>query len=368
MNIGIDGYEANVANKVGIGRYAFELIWALYRLETMDSFTIFLPKKKMSDFPPERKRWRYCIIDSSFFWTYYRLPQALRHEQLDVFFSPTHYIPLFTSIPRVFSIMDLSYIHFPSMFRAKDLIQLQVGTRYSVKAAKRIITISNFSKNAIIKQYGISESKITVTYPGFNRSLFNIDIAQKSIQAIQSKYKIAEDYIVYIGTLQPRKNIVRLVDAFSNMEKRKVKLFIVGKKGWLYKEMFNKIKENKLTERIIFTDFVPDVDLASLLAGSMCFVLPSLYEGFGIPAVEALACGVPVVVSNTSSLPEVVGEAGILVDPLDVKSIQTGIEKAISLSPKKRDTIVHNGLQHIKQFDWCICAKKTLQTLKEAAV
>lgn len=365
MRIGIDGYEANVIQRVGIGRFAYELLWALYRLNTKHEIIIFIPNGKIADLPRERTNWQYRIVKSRRLWTFVSLPKALHKENLDIFFSPTHYVPLFSRIPRVFSIMDLSFIHFPKLFRKKDLHQLRLGTQYSAKVGKGIVTISNFSKDAIIKQYKAPSKSVVVAYPGFDHKVFNTKASAAQIKGVHKRFGITNDYIIYVGTLQPRKNIVRLLNAFQQLEDKKVKLLIVGKKGWLYSEFFEKVKKWKLSDRILFTNFVSDTDLALLLRGAKCFVLPSLYEGFGIPAVEAMACGVPVVVSNISSLPEIVGDAGIYVNPYESKYIASGLNQALSLSDAQRKAMIHKGLAQIQKFSWETCASTALEIIEK---
>ncbi len=366
MKIGIDAYEANVVQRVGIGRYAFELINALYQLKTAHEFVLFVPNKKATDLPASRKGWEYREVKNARLWTYVSLPLALGKEACDVVFSPTHYVPFFTSVPRVFSLMDLSYIYFPELFRLKDRFKLRFGTRHSVSVAKRICTISAFSKNAIMNYYGVSGNQISVTYPGIDHDLFFLQVDKKKIKEVQSKYAIDNGYILFVGTLQPRKNIVRLLEAFKKLNRNTLKLLIIGKKGWLYNIFFEKAEELGLNGKVVFTDFVDDRELALLYSGAVCLVLPSLYEGFGIPAIEAMASGVPVVVSNVSSLPEIVGDAGILVDPYSVESITGGIEKVLAFSSKEREMLVKKGFVQSKRFNWVDCAKNTIQCLEEA--
>jgi len=364
MKIGIDGYEANIAQRVGIGRFAFEVLWAMHRMDLEHRITVFIPNEKIPDLPPKKQNWEYRVISNRRLWTFTSLPKALQAENMNVFFSPTHYVPLFSKVPRVFSIMDLSFLRFPDLFRKKDLYQLRLGTSHSAKVAKKIITISQFSKDAIMEQYNISANRVTVAYPGFNSDIFNNKIATKKIRKVLSGYGVKDRYILYVGTLQPRKNIVRLLNAFQHLEDKAIKLLIVGKKGWLYKEFFEKIKKWKLADRILFTNFVSDGDLAALFAGAQCFVLPSLYEGFGIPVIEAMACGTPVVVSNVSSLPEVVGNAGIYVNPLESKHIAKGLTAALEMSEDQRSSLLDKGYKQIEKFSWEKCAEKIIETLE----
>ena len=359
MNIGIDGYEANVGDRVGIGRYAHEILLNLYPLTQKHTVTVYLPSPPKKDLPPERHNWRYKVVGPAKLWTFIGLPIAIRRDHQDVFFSPTHYIPRFTSVPRVMSIMDLSYLKFPKLFKSKDLFQLRNWTVYSVAHAAKIFTISRASKNDIIKEYHVPESKVVVTYPGFS---------MKPVSSV----KTDKNYILSVGTIQPRKNYTRLIEAFSLFLKENkqkfsdLKLIIIGKKGWLYEDIFAAPKKYGVEASVKFLDFVPDSDLQGYYKNALCFALPSLYEGFGLPVVEAMAYKCPVVVSNVSSLPEIAGDAAVYVDPLDVESIKKGLLTAV----RQRNLIqgknrVNAGLTQIKKFTWEKAAAQTLAVLEK---
>ncbi len=385
MIIAIDGYEANVAERVGIGRYAYEILRHLYvlisqhsALSTQHSFRVYLPSRPLSDLPQETSWWKYRVAGPRKFWTFVGLPLALLRDQppAAVVVSPTHYIPRFLGVPRVMAIMDLSYLRYPEMFRAKDLHQLVHWTAYSVRHARKILTISKFSKNAIIEAYGVPRDMVVVTYPGVT---MESKVSAKGgpasgwksqISNVKKRYVLSEHYILSVGTVQPRKNYVRLIEAFSRLvrEYPKLELVIVGKKGWLYEETKEAPKRFGVADRVKFLEFVPDNDLPAVYEGAICLALPSLYEGFGLPVLEAIAHRCPVVVSNTSSLPEIAGPAGIYVNPDDVVSIAQGLEQAVREhgSKAERDRI-KRGLAHIKKFSWEKSAKKVLEILTEVA-
>lgn len=370
MIIGIDGYEANVSNRVGVGRYAFEILTHLYNLlkkRTEIEVSVYLPDNPMPEMPPERTNWHYRVAGPKKLWTFFGLPLAIAEgKHPDVFFSPTHYVPRFVRTPRVFSVMDLSYLVYPEMFKAKDLHQLVNWTKYSVRFAAKILTISEFSKNAIIKAYKVPENRVIVTYPGMNKVL-----KTKAID-LEKKYGLSRNYILSVGTLQPRKNFVRLIEAFSRVVKDAenkypgISLVIVGKKGWLFEEILKAPKKFGVEDKVKFLDFVPDEDLPSLYSQALCFALPSLYEGFGLPVLEAMAYKTPVVVSDSSSLPEIAGRAGIYVEPENVDSIAEGLTKAL----KEKETAAEKsriwlGLAQMKKFSWEKAAQETLNVLEE---
>lgn len=378
MLIGIDANEANVARRVGINQYAFGLLHALHQLKTPHQFVIYLKSQPLADLPAAKRGWSYRVIPFPKFWTQTRLPFDLyiHRPHPDVFFSLTHYAPRWSPLPTVIAIMDLGFLQSPEQFTPKDFNQLKSWTEYSAKQAKRIITISQFSKNDIIKYYNRSPEDITVTSPGYDQEIFR----PTRNPTILKKYGIREPYFFFLGSLKPSKNVEGLIRAFAEFltqysslnpspklgegnQKGGVVLVISGKKAWLYDQIFALVKRLKLGDRVIFTDFVEDKEVPVLMTHAAAFVLPSFFEGFGIPVLEAMACGTPVVVSNVASLPEVAGPAGIFIHPHDPASIAAGL--SIAISPQ-RQKFVAAGLKRVKLFSWANCAQATLSCLQTA--
>ncbi|MDD5074180.1 MAG: glycosyltransferase family 1 protein, partial [Candidatus Shapirobacteria bacterium] len=296
------------------------------------------------------------------------LPVKLLFEKNkpDVFFSPAHYAPRLCPTKNVVAIHDLAYLTHPKEFKKRDRQQLISWTKYSIKQAKKIIAVSQNTKNDLIKFYQLPEEKVAVIYNGFDRNRFHTNLAKSSSQKIEEKYQIEGDYLVYLGTLQPRKNLESLIRALPEIisQHPKIKLVVIGKKGWLYSSIFSLVENLELEKNIVFTGFVPDEEVPFLIAGARVFILPSLYEGFGITVLEAMACGVPVVVSKVSSLPEVVGEAGLYIDnPKNYAQIAQQVNKILS-SEKLAEELVKKGLAQTKQFSWEKCAKETLEEIK----
>lgn len=370
MNIAIDGYEANVPQRLGSSQVAFELINNLAKIDKSNDYTVLLPDAPLSDLPALREGWNYKILKPKKFWTKLVLPWALytASPKPDVVFSPTHYIPRFSPSKRVVTVFDLAFLRFPQAFTKKDLWQLKTGTAYSIKNADHIITISQSTKKDIVEAHGVETKKITVAYPGFNPEIFYPITERDQVDKVLSKYDITGDYIIYIGTVQPRKNLTRLMEAVAKIEG--LKLVIVGKtsgpgrQGWMFVETLQKPRELGVESRVIFTGYVPQQDLPYLLAGAYCYVLPSLWEGFGIPVVEAMACGTPVIVSNVSSLPEVAGNAGLLVDPYCVDQIEQAIRAIIS-DKKLRAKKSKEAVIQAKKFSWEKMAKTVIRVLGE---
>lgn len=374
MNIFIDGYEANTENRVGIGRYSYELLCGMYRLmqkrmnNTDIRVTVCVPSSPRDDLPKETDWWKYVVLHPQKLWTFFALPiyVGLHATKKDICFSPTHYVPRFVPIKRVFSIMDLSYLEYPDLFLPKDLHQLTHWTKYSATVANAVLTISKYSADAIIKQYAIDKDHVFVTYPGMSTlatsGYGNVDLCKK--------YGIAKHFILAVGTIQPRKNYIRLIEAFklfleSNRQKfGKIELVIIGKKGWMYDDILNAPLKMGIDKSVKFLDFIPDSELPVFYKNALCFALPSLYEGFGLPPLEAMTYGTPVVVSNVSSLPEIVGKAGILVDPLNVQDIARGLLRAVrerNLIQGKNRNI--EAKKQVQKFSWDKAAEQTLEIL-----
>ena len=368
-NIWIDGYEANVPQRLGSSQVAFELLKNIEKLDQKNNYTILLPSEPFPDLPKPRENWQYKILKPAKLWTRLVIPAYyyLTKNKPDIILSPTHYIPAFIKSKRVTVIFDLSFLRFPEMFQKADLYKLTKWTEYSAKESSAIITISNSSKKDIIDFYKLPPKKITVAYPGYDDNLFKPIKNSEKISQILEKYKITGDYIIYIGTIQPRKNLLRLIRSMKEVENLKLviagKIRGKGKQGWMNEEILEEPKKLGIENKVVFTDFVPTEELPYLISGSKAFILPSLWEGFGIPVVEAMACGVPVITSNISSLPEVTGDAGLLMDP---KS-ETQIEQAIRLlttDKKLHLKLSKKTLAQSKKFSWKTMAEKVIKVLE----
>lgn len=381
MKIGINGFEAviprfgydssGLPNRVGSSQVAFEWITEIERIDKKNQFLIYLPVEPTSDMPKEREGWQYKILPSKPLWTILALSPAIRNQKFDLFFSPTHYGPILCPCPQVISILDISYKHFPELFKNKDLLQLNLWGGYSVRRASKIITISKSSKDDIIKEYGILEARIEVVYPGI-KQVSSIKYKVLSMEQLTEKYGIEKPFILFVGTLQPRKNIVRLVEAYSRMVSNKTRidsnlqLVIVGRKGWKFEEILAAPSKFGVEDRVHFLENVTDDELPAFYDSAELFVLPSLYEGFGLPILEAMKYGCPVLTSNVSSLPKAGGDASIYFDPENVSDIAEKIEKVLS-NKKLRDDMIKKGHEQVKKFSWEKSAREVLEVLEEVA-
>ena len=373
MLIGIDGNEANIKQRVGVNVWAFEILKKLSeRLPRSDKsgarndVVVYLSKPPMEDLPEETENWRYRVIGPAKFWTRWRLPLDLyfHKPRPDVFLSLSHYAPKWSPVPRVICVMDLSFLKYPEAFKPAVLWQLVNWTRESVRNADHVITISEFNKKEIVREYKYPEEKIAVVYPGVS------EIFKGRTLGIQGSTLRNKKYLLFVGTRQPKKNLDRLIQAFGLVRKKfpEIELVIVGKTWKQFAtEKFAKPllkREVSQTSQVRYLGYVPEKDLPDLYAGAEALILPSLYEGFGIPAAEAMSIGTLVVASNTASLPEVVGSAGILFDPLDVEDMVQKIEMVLSMDQTKRQSLIKKGMIRAGQFSWDNAIEQIMKILQ----
>lgn len=358
-----------MARRTGTESYALNLIRALLEVESGPNFTLYF-----RDTPaPGWLGGQHRLIPFPRLWTHVRLAWELfaARPRPNVLFVPAHVLPLIRPVPTVVTIHDLGYRYFPEAHPLGQRLYLDWSTRFSARAAARVIADSRATAHDLTRFYNLPAHKITVVYPGRDETLRRVDPAP-----VRAKYGLPENYLLHIGTLQPRKNLERLIEAVRRYHaQRSVSgnpslippLVLAGRAGWLSEPIVAKAQANAV--RIL--DYVPDEDLAGLYSGATAFVFPSLYEGFGFPVLEAMACGVPVICSNTSSLPEVASDpstgsgqsAALLIDPLDTGAITTALERVLT-DADLRATLIGRGYEQIKKFSWARAARETLAVLE----
>jgi glycosyltransferase involved in cell wall biosynthesis len=359
MLIGIDGNEANLSTRVGVGQYAFNILSELYLLDKTNQYIIYLKDNPLDDLPKPRQNWQYKIFGPSKFWTRLALPFKLfiQKEKLNLFYSPGHYLPILCPFSMVCTIHDIGYLQFKEQFTNKDFYQLVNWTKDSLKKSVHITTVSEFSKTEIINTYSINPSKISVVPNGVGEPP---KISPKQSENTLNKFSIKRPYFLYLGTLKPNKNIPFLINAFSKI--KNYNLVIAGKKGWLYDEIFKLVTNLKLQDKVIFTGFVNDFDRWALYKNAQSTVLPSTYEGFGIPALESMKAGTPVIVSDIPPFVEVVGKAGIYIDPHSTKTLVSALNSVID--PKTRQNLINLGLVQSANFTWTNSAVSLLKVFQ----
>ena len=311
------------------------------------------------------------------------LPAAALRGSVDVL-HVTYNAPPVASCPVVVTIHDISFEHYPEFFSPRDYAILKTLVPFSARRAARVITVSQHAKREIVQRYGIDPQRVAVTYEAAAEQ-FQPVTDPAALQAVRHKYGIADGpFLLALGNLQPRKNIGRLVEAFArgmgngewgvgsgewglgagespstDSPSSVLSLVIAGKALWRESEIFATVQQAGLEDRVAFPGYVDDADLPALYSAATAFVYPSLYEGFGLPPLEAMACGTPVVCSDAASLPEVVGDAAISIDPLRVESLARGLQDVLG-SAGLRDDLRARGLRRAAQFSWDRCAAETL--------
>lgn len=365
LQIGIDINEANVKSRVGTGQYLYNILKYFAGHDEID-FQLYHRDSLQGDMPMEIDHWRYIQVSPTKAWLRVGLPLHLGlHKANDLFWSPAHYAPSLTKCKSIVTVHDLAYEYFPDLFLRQDLYKLKNWTRASVTKSSHVIAVSDATKHDLVKLYDVDPSKVSVIHNGYDSDVFNLD--PKVSPKLLSSYDLQpKNYLLFLGTIQPRKNAIRLVQAFHLLKDQgyKGKLVIAGGIGWLADDTLNVIKNSKYSSDIVLTGYVTDELRKTLYTHCDVYVLPSLYEGFGVPAIEAMGCGAPVAVSNNSSLPEVVGDAGLLFNPQDPADIATSILKI----KNDREAWVKKSLARAKHFSWQKCAKETLSVLTSVII
>jgi len=366
MKIGIEAERANLPNPTGVEHYATQLIKNLARLDAKNEYVLYFRTPPQDWFYSLPKNFKIRLIPFPKFWTQLRLSWEMFWHPVDALLILASVLPFYHPKNSVFTTHDVAYEIFPDAFTPFMRNYLKWSTRFAVRHAKKILAVSQATKNDLIKLYSADPDKIAVTHLGLDAERFSPKNYEQ-VQAILDKYGLVyQKYALFVGTIQPRKNISKLVDAFEKLRKQnrvEEKLVIAGGKGWLWEPILEKIKTAGKDGSIKYLDYLAKEDLPSVIAGARLLTLPALYEGFGLPPLEAMASGVPVVVSNVSSMPEVVGDAGMLVDPGSADDIARGLLEVLT-DPELRAQMIEKGLARSKEFSWENTAKKTLEVLE----
>lgn len=361
--IAIDASRIGVTERTGTERYTFELIAALARIDRWREYILYtngLP----AALPLLAPNFTLRSLPLPRLWTHARLGPALLRDRPDLLFVPAHVIPLIHPPVSVVTVHDLGYLVFPETYTRLRRLELDLTTRWSVYAARQVIAISQSTKNDLVRYYGVAPERITVVHLGFSSAFRPVD-DPTMIAAVRARYGLDAPYFLYVGTIQPRKNLIRLIEAFAHAGVPDALLALGGKRGWLSTPIERRVTELGLTHRVRFLGYLPDTDLPALFSGALAFVFPSLYEGFGIPLLEAMACGAPVLTSTTSALPEVAGDAALLVDPGDTAAIAAALQR-LAADAALRAELRAKGLRRVAGFTWERCARETLAVLDAA--
>ena len=371
MRIAIDAHS--VGTELGGNEsYATNLIEALAEIDSVNHYTLYVTRRRALE--RFSNRWPNFAVRATLPHTpLIRIPLTLsaelRKNPVDIL-HVQFTAPPFAPCPVVATIHDLSFEHLPQTFKRRSLMQLRLTVRHTARTAAHIITLSEYSRRDIIETYGIAPERISVT-PASAPASFAPVTDEKELARVRDLYGIKGDYVLSVGSIQPRKNLSRLIAAYSNLRRAQPggklpQLVLVGKCAWLYDETLRTIKDLEVSNSVVLTGYVPEDDLPALYSGALFFVYPSYFEGFGLPPLEAMKCGAAVIVGNKTSLPEIVGDAGMLVDSFDVKDIACAMERLMRDS-SFRSQLQAKGLERAKLFDWRETARTTLAIYKKAA-
>ncbi len=356
----------------GIGRFTFETVKLLVTQHPDHTFIFIFDRKYDPEFvfakniipvvipPPARHPVLWYL------WFEWSIPFVFKKYKPDVFLSPDGYLSLRTNVPQIPVMHDLAFIHRPN-----DIGKL-VRNYYNyyfpkfAKKAARIATVSEFSKQDIAKQYNISNDKIDVVYNGVSNKFFQLPETEKT--AVKQKTTGGKPYFVFVGALQPRKNIGNLLkafDTFKQTDTQNTQLVIVGRKAWQTEEMDTVFEAMKYKNDVVFTGRLSDEDLSATIAASICMVYVAFFEGFGLPITEAFKCHVPVITSNTSSMTEIAGDAGLLVDPFSVQSISDALQQMAN-NADVREKLTQKAIERSEVFTWGKTAILLWQSIEQA--
>ena len=371
IRIAIDAHS--VGTKIGGNEsYAVNLIEALAQIDSVNNYTIYVTTNEARD--RFSNRWSNFKVRSTLPHTpLIRIPLTLsaelRKHPVDVL-HVQFTAPPFCPCPVVVSIHDLSFEHLPQTFKRRSRTQLRLTVRHTARRAARILSLSEYTRSDIMATYGIESDRIEAI-PIAAPDHFCTVIDKRELQRVRHNYGIDRDYILSVGSIQPRKNLARLVKAYAQLRgdcsaDKLPKLVLVGKCAWLYDETLRTLDELGVRDSVILTGYVPESDLPALYSSALCFVYPSYFEGFGLPPLEAMKCGAPVIVGNRTSLPEVVGDAGLTVDPFDIDAIAGAIRKLMNDSTL-RATLSQKGQERASAFTWRDTARQTLRIYQEVA-
>ncbi len=368
MRIGIDGIPL-ATPKAGIGHYTFELARCLARLAPADEFELIAPvplELATHDLPPNLRAVHAPVNALRRRWWTIGLPLYVRQHRLALFHGTNYNVPLWQRCPTVVTIHDLSLLLHADTHREDLVRRARRRLPTMTRIAARIITDSESVQREIVTHLGVPIEKITAV-PLAPRRAFR-PVNGDEARAVRARLGVADEFILFVGTVEPRKNLLTLVRAFAELTRAtdlRPQLVIAGQKGWLTDELFRYVEESALRERILFTGYVADADLRALYSSCRVAVYPSLYEGFGLPPLEAMACGAPVITSRIPVLMETSAGAARLVAPMDVQELTAALTELLT-DEDARAELSALGRARAAQYTWERTAALTLQVYREA--
>jgi len=370
MNVGYD-IRPLIFTKAGIATYLYNLIANLARLSDGDIYLFSSSSSRIAwrqKFQNVKEKVVRLPQLNRYFeslWGENLLPLAIKRGKIDVFHGPRFFVPQKLSCPSVVTVHDLGFKKFPELVKSGVAAYFDEMVASSVKRARKVIVLSHATRKDLIDLYKVADGKIAVIYCAADKA-FSPVTDKAAIERVKLKFSIRKKFILFAGTVEPRKNIVNLLEAYRMAKaKDEFDLVVAGGYGWLYDEVLRKASQPELQSKVVFTDYISSEDMACLYSGCEAFVFPSFYEGFGLPVLEAMNCGAPVITSSTSSLKELFADSSYQVDPHSPGSIAEGIDNVLS-NAALRDELRTKGAKRSKDFSWEATARQTLEAYKEA--
>lgn len=360
--IGIDGSRLGAGQRTGTENYSSELLRHLFELNLPVRWRLYLNASVSSG---TTRHWSSRVetrsLPASRLWTHSRLSAEMIRHRPDLLFVPSHVVPLIHP-PSVVTIHDLGYLRFPEAHPAGQRRMLDLATRWSARIARQIVVPSQATQDDLVRAYRIDEQKITVIHHGVSDRFGTI--APYAVRGLRDRLHLLGPYVLSVGTIQPRKNFEIVAEAMAMLRTRGVEctLVITGKRGWFAEDVIERLKSFELGDRLRILDYVSDYDLPALYAGAACYVQPSLFEGFGLPVVEAMASAVPVLVSRASCLPEIAGGGADMFDPHDAEELASSLRDILS-SPERSAAMIARAIERSGHFSWRRAAERTAGVL-----
>ncbi len=352
----------------GVSTYIRHLVGEIAQLEWPGELRIYLPSRDAAQGIPERLRPWAARLElhrpaTRILWQHTLFPLLLVQDRVDLLHATMNVAPWWTPCPVVVTVHDLAYLRYPKVHPMGRRLYLSALTRLTLRRARAIIAVSQHTKQEILRHFRVPPERIRVIYEGCDAAFR--PLPAPAIDAFRQRRNLPQRYLLYVGNLEPRKNLPALVRAFARLATGSdLTLVLAGSPAWGHTELFRLIEELHLQTRVLLPGFVPTEELPLWYNGAEVFVYLSRYEGFGLPPLEAMACGTPVVVSSASSLPEVVGEAGLQVHPDDIEGLVEALRQLLS-QPELREMYRERGLKQARQFSWSRMARETLLLYRE---
>lgn len=357
----------------GLGRYSSSLAEALLSqgvtlrvfVNSVEASRLCPPLSELPTYAAgiSMRPWRLRVASS-----YFGAPSVDRvFPHVSLFHATEHLLPKLTRAASVFTLHDTAFVHFPEYYLPRNRIYLRVMIPRFLRRADRVIAVSEYTRDDALRLYGLDPDKVEVIPEGVD-GRFSPEVSPERVASVRERYGLPDRFILYLGTIQPRKNLTTLLEAFASIrtQRPQVGLVIAGERGWLYQPFYSRLRELGLDQVVTLAGKVADDDLPAMFNAAEVFAYPSVFEGFGLPPLEAMACGTPVVCSNASSLPEVVGDAGLLVAPRDVRAWVTALAHVLD-DDRTRADLRGRGRKRALRFTWDAAAAKTARVYRSLA-